>query len=122
MHNFKNLKVWQRAMSLCKMVYQATRSFPQEERFGLTSQIKRAVVSVPSNIAEGASRTSNKDFTRFLTMAPGSLYELETQLILAKELGFLGQEPFVEITGEVNQIQKMLISFNQYIDKEATQN
>lgn len=84
-----DLKVWQTAMTLAKDVYRFTESFPKTEVFGLTSQIRRAAVSVPSNIAEGAGRNGNREFLKFLYIARGSLSELETQLILAKDIGYL---------------------------------
>ena len=85
----KDLDVWKKAMSLVKEVYEITACFPREEAYGLVSQIKRAAVSIPSNIAEGAARNSNKEFIQFLYVSLGSLAELETQLLLSKELGFI---------------------------------
>jgi four helix bundle protein len=89
MHNFKELKVWQEAMSLAKDVFVITRNFPSEEKFGLTSQINRCSVSVPSNIAEGAGRQSDKEFNQFLNIALGSSYELETQLLLSNDFNYI---------------------------------
>ena len=84
-----DLKAWQEAMQLVKDFYAVTTSFPKEESYGLTSQIRRAAVSIPSNIAEGAARTGTKEFLRSLSIARGSLSELETQIILAEELNFM---------------------------------
>lgn len=84
------LRVWQEAMALVSRVYAVTATFPVDERFGLTSQVRRAAVSVPSNIAEGAARGSRKEFVRFLTVARGSLSELDTQLRISMNLGFAG--------------------------------
>jgi four helix bundle protein len=84
-----DLLAWQQAIKLVEVVYHATQSFPREELYGLTSQIRRSAVSVPSNIAEGAARLSTKEFLHFLVMARGSLSELETQLIIAQNLGYL---------------------------------
>ncbi len=81
------LEAWKEAMALVKMVYERTRGFPREELYGLTNQIRRAAVSVPSNIAEGAARTSKKEFVQFLSVARGSLSELETQLLISVDLG-----------------------------------
>jgi len=81
-----DLKAWQEAMSLVKMIYESTNSFPAEENFGLKSQIRRAAVSIPSNIAEGAARTGSKEFLQFLSISRGSLSEVETQLLIAKDL------------------------------------
>ncbi|MBI3343693.1 MAG: four helix bundle protein [Gammaproteobacteria bacterium] len=85
------LLAWQEAIALVKEVYRATTDFPREEAYGLTNQIRRAAISVPSNIAEGAARTGDKEFLQFLSIARGSLSELETQVIIANELGYLGQ-------------------------------
>lgn len=86
MRNFKTLNIWKQGVELVKLIYQLVEKFPKEEKFGLVSQITRAAVSVPSNIAEGCSRTSELEFKRFLEITIGSLFELETQLIIAKEL------------------------------------
>jgi len=83
----RELEVWKRSIGLVKKIYQITKDFPVEERYGLTDQIRRAAVSVASNIAEGSGRQTPKDFVNFLSMARGSLAELDTQLFLAKELG-----------------------------------
>jgi len=85
--HFRELEVWQIAMDLAKQVYQVTTEFPKDERFGLTSQLQRAAVSIPSNIAEGNARHSTRDYARFVSMALGSCAELQTQLFLAGELG-----------------------------------
>ena len=84
-----DLKVWQEAMDLVKMIYQSSSSFPESENFGLKSQIRRAAISVPSNIAEGAARTSAKEFLQFLSISRGSLSEVETQMIISRNLGYL---------------------------------
>jgi four helix bundle protein len=89
----QDLKAWQMAMSLVKLVYRLTTTFPKEEIFGLTSQMRRAAVSVPSNIAEGAARSGTREFVQFLGMARGSLSELETQLLIAKELDYTTDSP-----------------------------
>lgn len=88
MQTHRDLEVWRDGVELVKVIYQLTRRFPDEERYGLTAQLRRAAVSVPSNIAEGAARGSRKDFARFVGMARGSVAELETQLVIAAELGF----------------------------------
>lgn len=107
MHNFKEFQVWQRSMKLVKEVYELTRSFPKEEKFGIISQIRRCAVSIPSNIAEGAGRKTNKDFSNFLSISLGSQFELETQLILSRDIGFLENENLAFVTNELNEIQKM---------------
>lgn len=89
MHNFKELKIWQQSKDFVKVVYGITKNFPNEELFGLVSQMNRAAISIPSNIAEGAGRDSDRDFARFLKIALSSTYELETQIIISADLGFI---------------------------------
>jgi four helix bundle protein len=108
MKYFKNLKVWQKGMGLVVTIYKATTQFPKEEIYGLTSQIKRSTVSIPSNIAEGSGHGSDKDFNRFLNIALGSSFELETQLILAKELEFLSEKDFSNISENLDEVQRMI--------------
>jgi four helix bundle protein len=100
------LQTWQEAMGLVKDVYRITASFPREEVYALTSQVRRAAVSVPSNIAEGAARTSDKEFLQFLSISRGSLSELETQLIIAAELGYM--QPSDDITHKIDSIFGLL--------------
>ena len=102
---YEELVVWQKAMELVRLVYQATRRFPLDERFALTDQLRRAVVSIPSNIAEGNGRGSNKDYAHFLSIARGSLYETMTQLRIAKDLGYLDDYSQIEdIAAEVGRM------------------
>ena len=106
-YGYQALIAWQKAMDLVELVYHCTEDFPSEERFGLTSQVRRAAVSIPSNIAEGNSRSSDRDFARFLEIALGSLAEVETQLILAKRLRFLAAdklETALSLSQEVGRI------------------
>jgi four helix bundle protein len=110
-HKFKELIVWQKARTLVKEVYELVGSFPDEEKFGLNSQIKRAVISVPSNIAEGAGRGSNKEFSRFLKISNGSIYELETLFILAQDLKLVEQGEFYRINSLMDEIQRMIYTF-----------
>lgn len=88
-HNFRELKVWQISMELAKHVFLLLEGFPKEERFGLVSQISRSSISIPSNIAEGSSRESIKDFKRYLSIALGSSFELETQVLLARSFNYI---------------------------------
>ncbi len=90
--NFKDLKIWQRGVELVKLIYVITNSFPADEKYGLVSQMRRSAVSVPSNIAEGFMRRHNKEYKQFLYIALGSLAELETQIIISKELNFITTE------------------------------
>lgn len=116
-HNFKELNIWKRSMDLAVDVYALSASFPNEERFGLTSQIRRSTVSIPSNIAEGSGRRSNKDFARFLDISLGSAFELETQLLLAERLNLAQGETLVfkKIKNELTEIQNMIFGFQQKI-------
>ena len=111
MHNFKDLKVWQKSIDLAVQVYQAMASLPADEKFGLTNQLRRASVSIPSNIAEGSSRNSQKDFSRFLEIAIGSAYEIETQLLIASDLGFLKEEDLKNLINNIEEIIKMTSRF-----------
>ncbi|AKD02488.1 four helix bundle protein [Pontibacter korlensis] len=119
MHNFKELRVWKDSIELAKLVYKATALFPQDERYGLTSQINRAVVSVPSNIAEGAGRGSDKEFGQFLRIALGSAFELETQLILAESFGFVKQPQYSDLITKNEGVQKMLNGFINMLDRKG---
>ena len=110
MHNYRELKVWQKARVLVKSVYQITNNLPKEEAFGLTSQMRRAVVSIPSNIAEGAGRATDKDFNRFLDIAYGSCFELETQLILCVDLKYISEVEFEPVQIKIQEIQKMIFA------------
>ena len=105
---FRDLLVWQRSMRLAEMVYTATTPFPREELFGLASQMRRAAVSVPSNIAEGQGRNSEKSFAHFLNQAQGSLYELETQTELARNLSMIAEHQAGELLAEASEIGRML--------------
>ena len=101
MRSFRELEIWKASVLFVKTIYTLTNSFPKEEKFGLTSQINRATVSIPSNIAEGCSRTSQKDFSRFLQISLGSAFELETQIEIAKQIGFLTTDLHLEIITEL---------------------
>jgi len=109
-HNFRELVAWQKAMKLTKEIYLLTNTFPASERYGLTSQIQRAVVSIPSNIAEGAGRPTEKELVHFLSFALGSAYELETELLLARELDYINTEQSEQINDAVVEIQKLVYS------------
>ena len=111
MHNFKNLKIWQKSRTLVKEVYLLTRDFPSEEKFGLVSQILRSAYSIPSNIAEGSGRATDKEFARYLNIALGSAFELETQLILAFDINYMSENKLQEVQTLLQEIQKMIYSF-----------
>lgn len=116
MHKYQELKIWQKAMTLVKQVYIVMKLLPDDEKFGLTSQIKRCSVSIPSNIAEGAGRNSKKEFIRFLSIANGSTTELETQLILVKRLEFVSKEKIEELIELCIEIKKMNYAFQRSIE------
>lgn len=107
MFKFEKLDVWQKALAFSDLIYTKSALFPADERFGLTNQIRRAAVSIPSNIAEGAAR-SDPDFSRFIGIATGSLYEVVTQIFIAKRLGFLRESDVVEIYSAAEEISRML--------------
>ncbi len=107
MHRFEDLKIWDKAMEVAKMVYELSACFPQEERYGLTSQIRRSAVSVPSNIAEGAGRNTNGEFKNFLGIANGSSNELLTQLVLSYRLNFVEENKVLPIIENLKEVQKM---------------
>ena len=118
MNYFKELKVWQKAIELVTNTYLKTQSFSKEEIYGLTSQIRRCAVSIPSNIAEGCGRNTDKDFNNFLGISLGSAFEFETQLIICKNLGFLNQEDFNFLESEIQHIQNMIIKLKSSIEKK----
>ena len=111
MHQFKELLIWKKSRILCSEIYSATSIFPSEEKFGLTNPLRRASVSIPSNIGEGSSRQSNKDFSRFLEIAIGSAYEVETQLLIAFDLGFISSENTLKLNTLLQEIIKMTSKF-----------
>jgi len=117
MRGHRDLLVWQEAMTLAKGVYAQTTSFPKEEQYGLTAQMRRAAVSIPSNIAEGAGRRSDKEFLQFLMIARGSLSELETQIILAHEFGFLKNEE--ELMANVQRVFKLLAGLKRTLGEQS---
>jgi four helix bundle protein len=108
MHNFRNLDVWKKSLQLTKSIYLTTSDFPKHEQWGLTSQMRRSAVSISSNIAEGSSRKSNKDFIRFLEISLGSAFELETQVITSKEVEFITEDKLIEINNLITEIQKKI--------------
>ena len=105
---YHDLRVWQSAMDLTKSIYRATRRFPPEEMYGLSSQMRRAAVSVPSNIAEGKGRSSDKELVQFLSRARGSVYELQTQLEIAESLGYLSSTDQQELSTHASDVGRML--------------
>jgi four helix bundle protein len=113
--NHKDLDVWKNSMDLVTAIYKITNQFPKEEKFGLIDQIRRAAVSIPSNIAEGAARGTDKDFVRFLYFSLGSSAEVETQVILSQRLRFIGNQVEDELLLKIASIKKMLIGLIKYL-------
>ncbi|MNX63029.1 hypothetical protein D3C86_940160 [compost metagenome] len=110
MSHFRKILVWQKSITLVTKIYKATSTFPKEEMFGLTSQIRRSSVSIPSNIAEGSGRESNKDFSRFLYISLGSIFEMQTQLEIAKNIIYINEEEFNLLYEDSREIERMLAS------------
>ena len=113
MRNFRDLKVWEKAHRLVLAVYQATRDFPKDERYGLTSQIRRSCASIPANIAEGCGRKGDAELARFMQIAMGSASELEYHLLLAHDLNVLKGSDYERLTEGVTEVKRMLTSFIQ---------
>lgn len=110
MRNFRKLDIWKNGIELVKLIYKVCEILPSEEKFGLKSQLTRAAISIPSNIAEGSSRNSEVEFKRFLEIAIGSLFEVETQLIISKELGFIPEKELENIFILLEKEAKMINS------------
>lgn len=115
--SYKNLKIWKDAVTLASDIYSVTKKFPKEEIFGITSQIRRAVVSVSSNIAEGSSRPSKKDYLRFIDISIGSLHEVESLLEIANNLKYLSQNEYVRITEQTKGLGVLIGGFRKYLQK-----
>jgi len=113
MHNFEKLKIWQKAMDIAVEVYEVSLLLPAEEKFNLIQQIKKCAVSIPSNIAEGSGRNSNKEFAQFLGIANGSTFELITQLLLAKRLNLITEETLQPIVNQLVEVSNMNFSFQK---------
>ena len=119
MNNLKELKIWNKAIDLSVDVYKATANFPVDERFGLTSQSRRAAVSISSNIAEGAGRNSPKEFNNFLGIANGSSYELQTQLVISNKLELLNNEVLDKLLNQIDELQKMNYALQQMLKNKS---
>jgi len=104
----KQLQVWQKAIALCEAIYQVTHRFPDDERFGLTTQMRRAAVSIPSNLAEGYGRGTRRDYRQFVRIARGSAFEVETQILVAQRLGFLTDDAANVLVSQVREVLRML--------------
>ena len=117
MHDFQKLIIWQKSMNITEDVYRLSAGFPKDEKFGLTSQIRRSAVSVPSNIAEGAGRNSDKDFRQFLGISSGSSNELLTQLLLSSRLGLVSEQKVLPILNQLVEVQKINYSLIKKFSK-----
>ncbi len=115
MHNYRELKIWHKAIDLSVDIYELVADFPSDEKFGIVSQLRRASVSVPSNIAEGSSRKSEKEFAHYLSMSLGSLFEIETQLIISNRVDYIKEETLEEYKAKITDIIKMIMAFRKHI-------
>jgi four helix bundle protein len=113
MQDFRNLKVWQKAHALTLEVYSCTGEFPADERFGLTTQLRRSCASVPANLAEGCARSGDTDFARFVNVAAGPASETDYHLLLARDLGYLAESKYQPLFAQVSEVKRMLNSFEQ---------
>ncbi|MBR6490137.1 MAG: four helix bundle protein [Muribaculaceae bacterium] len=117
MQKYSNLDIWKKSYSLALQIYGITKDFPNDEKFGLTSQLRRAAVSIPTNIAEGAGRATTKDFANFIQIAIGSSNEVECELMLSKDLGYVGEDIFKTLFDQVREIKIMMIYFRRTLLK-----
>jgi four helix bundle protein len=118
-NSYRDLDVWKQSRQLVKFIYQLSKAFPKEEQFGLINHLRRAAISVPSNIAEGTGRNHKKDSIQFFFIARGSLYEIETQLIIACDLEFISEDQLREILIQVTRCKKLLNGFINYFQKQT---
>ena len=118
MRPHEKLEVWNKAIEFVTTVYKNTSTFPSDEKFGLTSQIRRAAVSIPANIAEGAARQSSKEFMHFLSIAQGSASELETELLIARNLDYLKEDVYESLYTQLNTIARMLVGLSQHLKRK----
>jgi four helix bundle protein len=119
MHNFKELKVWRKAVDFAVKIYFVTKSFPNEEKFGLISQMRRAGVSIPSNIAEGCAKTSGKSFVNSLEISLGESFELETQMIIYERVGILDSVTAKEMENDLIEVQRMIVGLKTSIEAKS---
>lgn len=119
MHNYKNLHIWQEGINLARKIYEVTEVFPANEKFGIVSQMTRAAVSIPSNIAEGAGRTSKKDFANFLSIAIGSIFELHTQIAICEQIGLIDVATAKQLDEQTFTLQQQITAFKQRLEGSA---
>ena len=113
MHRFKELEVWKLSVDMVIEIYEITKTFPKNEKFGLVNQIRKSAISIPSNIAEGAGKNTKNNFNRFIGIAAGSSNELETQLIISQKLEYISQRSYLQIEKKLHMIQNMLFKLQQ---------
>jgi four helix bundle protein len=121
MRDFRNIKAWEKSHSLTLGIYKATTKFPSHEQFGLTAQVRRASVSIPSNIAEGCGRNTENELKRFLEIALGSASEVEYQLLLARDLHYLDSATYTELSNQVIEVKKMLSAYTRSVNRNRFQ-
>jgi four helix bundle protein len=114
-----NLDVWRKAVDFVVLIYEKTESFPKEEKFGLTSQVRRAAVSIPANIAEGAARKSDKEFLQFLYVSQGSASEVETEILIAYRLGFLSESDYKLLNESLDNIGRMITGLSNHLKRKT---
>ena len=119
MRPHENLDVWKKSIDFVVAVYKATEDFPRDERFGLTSQLRRAAVSIPANIAEGAGRKSVKEFAHFLSNSQGSASEVETELLIARKLSYVGVRDYAKLSAALDEIGRMLTGLCQHLQRKS---
>ena len=115
--NYENLEAWKEAVNLAILIYKETKSFPKEELYGLTSQLRKSIISVSTNIAEGAGRSSRQEFIRFINIALGSLNEVESLVCVARELGYLKEDKFGLLKKQIKKVGSLLGGFKNYLIK-----
>jgi len=118
MKSHKDLDAWKRSVALVTNIYSITSKFPKEEIYGITNQVRRAAVSLPSNIAEGAARKNSKEFIQFLYIALGSNAELETQILICRNLDYLSEKESIDILKEINEIRNMILGLIKFLKKK----
>lgn len=118
MNSHRDLDVWQHSIKLVTQIYEISKRFPKQEMYGITNQMRRAAISIPSNIAEGAARNSKREFNHFLSIANGSLAELETQLIICKNLQFITNDELIEFESELSNIRRMILGLKRYLKND----
>ena len=119
MHNFKELKVWQKAVDFAVKIYSVTKAFPNEKKFGLISQMRRAGVSIPSNIAEGCAKTSGKSFVNSLEISLGESFELETQMVISERVGIIDSDTAREMEKDIAEVQRMIMGLKSSIEAKS---